>query len=1307
VSDLFGWFQNYLNLSKLTALTVPGMVIAFGLILVLGPIPCRDDVKNCPYCTSSLKPVSVTSSTPEAETLTAHFSMRGPNLTSAGDHASLVLNWNERDYTDLGGKPGSSGPTVVFTSTPTPDTSDITSYAWKVNGQSICSAADSSPPANQTRNTTRTTALNEATASSRKNSKTTEQTSVASTDSSSKDNAPGSDPSTPPKDAEIPKASAACGQTISHRFTQPGIYPITLTITRKDSQSASVSGLVAILPPASKEPKGLQNAGPSASFAFCPAPAPRPGEDQPLPQSNCTPPPPGSYKSFPDKYTLPYGQPVALQFFAQDPDPANEVYVWKKNGYPICYAASCVIDFNSPDGKANQTGTWTVSLEVSKRTDSKVKSTAEQIFERDPIPPVAAHPTSLAFLTDKHGKVIDSPQTIQLRVSSAVNTNSRLISISGPGRSLFSYSLTRVSTEPGKVSIYELNVGYSPDAWFSPRILIDPFRARRGAQVNATLSIVALDHSTDVEKQIALTIPLSAAPDPGSAVAAAAATKKQKLANNTVITSSDTFLKSAAGAEGGINRAAMAGDLVAILQTNLNNDTAVANFTKSCKGIPVYIVSGSRPPASAASSSGGSGSDSKQGSPQFAGETATSVQELLTISDECMLAMTELDQHLQTEIAHRQALATQASTEVGALTTSLTSAQSAGSQLVVNDLKPKVAAKSAEAANQQSAVKMLTQADTYITGLIATTSTNEKSVISQVNTGPTASTSNAIADVFATIQQHFLMFLLFSLIIGQMFDPIQRGLLSFAGPRRNVFVALNKVYGINHGDGEIRYGDRRLPPWTAHGTYLPDLREPASVPEATLAKKDADEKGLRYSPADFLFRRNMNIYDQNYAIGAGYISQSEFNQIYNEFFRESQITTGLILPLLILSVCIGIRYICCSTYTAVGPSSWWALASILGTIYFAVAIGLAFLVLVAWMGSRRYWNVVKDALRVGVLTDRYAKDKEGRNLRKRWQELDRERRNLERDQARIAEEKARLESREKHLDVERQRRIREAEGATIAQHMKAAYLRALDEFPAGDRTSSDYAKWLFYEGGKLIEETQSLSAEPDPNKEQELKRDWTEQRRAWESYSQNLRNQQRDHEECDRKRRALLRDMRSYERQLPGSGNLSDWLVLVWQDPVVKFSVVLLFPALFVIYANLQILDLGIIPIIGMPSLFLAPLWIAGLDRLHKYYSELQARIAGNIIRLQQTTVQKMVDIVTSSSSKKDLMTNLNSAVAEQGNLLSFLETASGSATSQPESSLDRGQKSAEIAPLPFPAEEIGPDDSDLGASDPEGEGMP
>ena len=55
------------------------------------------------------------------------------------------------------------------------------------------------------------------------------------------------------------------------------------------------------------------------------------------------------------------------------------------------------------------------------------------------------------------------------------------------------------------------------------------------------------------------------------------------------------------------------------------------------------------------------------------------------------------------------------------------------------------------------------------------------------------------------------------------------------------------------------------------------------------------------------------------------------------------------------------------------------------------------------------------------------------------------------------------------------------------------------------------------------------------------------------------------------------------------------------------------------------------------PTLLAGPLWIAGLDRLHKYYSELGARIAGNILRLDTNTEQKMIDLITDPAATAKL----------------------------------------------------------------------
>lgn len=1310
MSDLFGWFQSYLNLSKIAALTVPGMVIAFALILVLGPIPCRDDVKNCPYCTDSLKPVAVSPATQEAENLEAHFLMTDPTGIQHEDGKTLVVRWDSKSNSSTAEKSGQTGPSVIFTSTSNPDASDVATYKWTVDNKPICGTSETTPAGGNSSSQTKSPPGNKA----------DKKGNSSPSDSNPAKKAKGSKDAPPTDQSATPKADFSCKQILAYTFPEPGskdatqddakaantqggtknqspveiqddIHQVTLTVTNKDGKSATVSSLVAIL---RTPPTSPLDASMTSCFYRVDPPTPL--------QDGATCPQP-KLDQFPEKFSLPYGESRPVLFQTGNVDPKAK-YLWKQDGKAICSGRTCLIPFNSPDGKANPTGTWAVSLEVTK---DKKKSTAEQLLVRNAVPAIVAHPTGLSFLTDKHGRVLDSPQTqlIALRIAPELKIPSFAISKTGPGRDLFAYFLTEKdehgkdiplkSTELVAGREYLLHVNYSPDPWYSPRFLMDRFRAKRGASVNATLSIVALDQSTGVEKQLSLSIPLSAAPDPDLAVAAADASKKKKLANNTLITSSDTFLKTGTEAKGDVNRVPLTVSLKAILP----NDSAVDTFTSSCKGVPVYVVSGSRPPTGAAGSAGGSSSESKQGTPQYAGETATSVQDILTVSDECVLALTQLDQDLQGQMANAQAKLTQDSAELTALTTGLTAAQTAGNQLIVKDLQPKVGAKTKEVRDDQTNIKSLTQADTYVTGLISSTTTNEKGVISQVNSGPAAASTNAVTDVFSTIQQHFLMFLLFSLVIGQMFDPIQRGLLSFAGPRRNVFVAFNKVYGTNRGDGEFRYGDRRLPPWTAEESYLPDLREPATVVESDVVKKNADEKGLRYSPADFLFRRNMNIYDQNYAIGAGYISQSDFNLIYNEFFRESQITTGLILPLLILSICIGIRYICCSTYSAVGSSSWWAIGSILAAVYFAVVIGLFILLLVACTGSREYAKVFSEALQGEVLARRYAEDKTGRELQKEWQDNERCRQRLERQRDELRLEQARLKAREQHLDSERNKRKTEAQAVEIAQQMRAAYLHALKEFPPSP-PSSDYAKWLFEEGTKLQRDQQQIADMSDLEKARTLDQQYDSKRKANDQLLVENRDRLKNNldavQNANEKRKNLISRMRSYKENVSVKWGLRDMAEFAWKDPFLQACTLLLVPCSLLIFANLQILDLGTLPVIAMPSLFLAPLWVAGLDRLHKYYSELQARISGNILRQQQTTIQKMVDVVTSSSSKKDLMTNLSSAVAEQGTVLNFLENSSGSVASNPDESSVPDPDSDPTPPATPPAD---------GSDEPKGDG--
>jgi hypothetical protein len=202
----------------------------------------------------------------------------------------------------------------------------------------------------------------------------------------------------------------------------------------------------------------------------------------------------------------------------------------------------------------------------------------------------------------------------------------------------------------------------------------------------------------------------------------------------------------------------------------------------------------------------------------------------------------------------------------------------------------------------------------------------------------------------------------------------------------------------------------------------------------------------------------MNIYDQNYAIGAGFITQSEFDGIYNEFFTQCQITTGLILPLFILSVCIGIRRICCAPASPAGPGSWILLGGVFGAIYIGALSG----VMLAWLIAR-----------VG---------------------------------------------------------------------------------------SSGYSKGFTFHG-------------------------------FWESH-----------------------------RHL-----------------VVILALLLILPSVVLI----AFLGFDAAPLIALPCVFIFPLWISGLDRLHLFYSQLQARIAGNILRQQESTEQKIVDLLSDKKSREQTIEQL------------------------------------------------------------------
>ena len=577
--------------------------------------------------------------------------------------------------------------------------------------------------------------------------------------------------------------------------------------------------------------------------------------------------------------------------------------------------------------------------------------------------------------------------------------------------------------------------------------------------------------------------------------------------SNTVITSDATWLNMGSDSTEPEARAALLSKFEGLLPPLLLKSEPLSRLLKtlpnSCGKMPLYVVPSSRPPSDKSDNTSKDGGKNKAGTPQYTGETTRSVEDVLSVADDCYASLTQIDQALQSITTAMQTDISQDTTDLTALSTALVTAQTSANQLAESDLSGKIAQKKAHLQANQRDLKSLSQADSYVTTLIGQVTAIRKAVSDQATPAAAAkeTAENIVTDVFETIQQNFLKFLLFSLIVGAIFDPIQRGLLSFFGPRRNVFEVFNEVYG-QQGDGEIRHGDRRLPPWTHKGTFLPrfDLLDKA---EAELPEKEKLEKlSLRYSPADFAYGKNMNIYDQNYAIGAGFITQSEFDGIYNEFFTQCQITTGLILPVLILSVCIGIRLVCCGAIAGLGPGWGKLISALFETMLFGFLTGIGLTIVISCVGSGAYRNYL-------------------------WGRLT--------DLVRVLRDSVRRPKRPNGEPPEGT-----GKGAT-------------EERPEG--TENAFAAWLTL--GLVL---------------------------------------------C---------------------------LYLLFRF------------LLWLVRSNYDVLGPEKWPFVMLPCAFLFPLWFAGLDRLHKYYSELQARIAGNILQQKESTEQKITELLSDKKSLKDTIEQL------------------------------------------------------------------
>jgi len=322
----------------------------------------------------------------------------------------------------------------------------------------------------------------------------------------------------------------------------------------------------------------------------------------------------------------------------------------------------------------------------------------------------------------------------------------------------------------------------------------------------------------------------------------------------------------------------------------------------ACNDVPVYVVKNSRVKSQDKPDSGDASSSKSKTPKGYPGETLIDPANVLKALDSCTVGLQKAsatrdddNSTLQTKI-----------TGIGAQLTSLLAAQEkakeAQNQLLARSYQPDIDSLKKEIAGLQKQSQGFLSAKQIIGVVLAQVAALRADVTGQVNSkappeAPPA--KNTFQSVLQGVSNNLLVFLAASLVIGMILDPVQRMVMSWAPGRATRFHALNRAR--SHATGEIRFGDRR------------------------------------YGTPDHLRREDPDVYEPNYAVGRGLLTQSEYNALYDQYYRQSELATGLILPLLMLAATGCIRIDCCY---ALGGWMIWLLALVGILIWFILAWSL-------------------------------------------------------------------------------------------------------------------------------------------------------------------------------------------------------------------------------------------------------------------------------------------------------------------------------------------------------------------------------
>jgi membrane protein implicated in regulation of membrane protease activity len=323
-----------------------------------------------------------------------------------------------------------------------------------------------------------------------------------------------------------------------------------------------------------------------------------------------------------------------------------------------------------------------------------------------------------------------------------------------------------------------------------------------------------------------------------------------------------------------------------------------------CGGVPAYVIAGSRL------------TSDKPSFKNLGDLKPRDPADLLRVFDACSNALNAFQAELIKQDAAETTLIATLGATFKALSTRLEASKGAANTVLERDLTRQVESEKARLEAETRKDQELTQVQAVVTGLKGDLTALKNTIAGDVGKSVPVEPP-APKTTWQTVAQELansvMLFLLVSLIVGQILDPIQRGIVSSDPLRGWTFPLLNFVYQGKFPLGAIRYGDRRYP-----GGHW----------EVNPSQSDALEA--------------------NYAIGNGLLTQAEYSSMQDQYYSQSQITTGLIIPLVLLAAVILGRLLCCGIVTLPDNFAWGLFWSTL----IELSLFVAFVGSLRWLSTR-------------------------------------------------------------------------------------------------------------------------------------------------------------------------------------------------------------------------------------------------------------------------------------------------------------------------------------------------------------------